>query len=246
MKPRTKVIFGIAFVFFGFLLLGESTGLFDPGEAMGLLFPFMMIGVGFWLIARRKRQSAPSSTASFYCPPTPPRDAEPDVDKMYQQQEQTQSTGKSASSPEDTSYRSSNYEQATTSESPSTDDSGKLKYSKSLGDMLIDFRGVNIHNVEISAGVGDLEIRLSGGVLSDGLNRIIISSFIGDIRIYAPADLPVFTHCSNFVGDIELMGKRASGFGNSIDSQTANYGSSPKKLYMACNSFIGDIRYFTI
>ncbi len=241
MKPKTKAFLGLAFVLVGILLLGESTGMFDPGQAMSLFFPFIMIAVGFWLIVRRKRQSAPSSNQSFYCPPTPPGSTGQDAGIG----EQTGSTGRSTADSRE-SYTSSNYDQATTSERPSADDSGKLKYSKTFGDMLIDFRGVSIHNVEISAGVGDLEIRLAGGELADGLNRIIVSSFIGDIRIYAPANLPVFTHCSNFVGDIELMGKRASGFGNSIDSQTANYQSSAKKLYVACNSFIGDIRYFTM
>ncbi|UCG60591.1 MAG: hypothetical protein JSV52_09665 [Candidatus Zixiibacteriota bacterium] len=110
--------------------------------------------------------------------------------------------------------------------------------------MFIDCTGVNLQNVEVSAGFGDVEIRLKGGILEQGLNRLIISSFIGDIRITAPADMAVFTHCSSFVGDIDVMGKRASGFGNSIDSQTANYQESEKKLYVACNCFIGDIKIY--
>jgi hypothetical protein len=241
MKPKTKAFWGLAFVLVGILLLGESTGMFDSGQAMSLLLPFIMIAVGLWLIVRRKRQSSSSTNQSFYCPPTPPGSSQ----MNFEAGEQTQGTDESARNSRESS-RPGNYEQTTTSERPSADEFGKLKYSKTFGDMLIDFKGVNIHNVEISAGVGDLEIRLSGGVLAEGLNRIIISAFVGDIRIYAPANLPVFTHCSNFVGDIELMGKRASGFGNSIDSQTADYQSSPKRLYVACNSFIGDIRYFTM
>jgi predicted membrane protein len=46
------------------------------------------------------------------------------------------------------------------------------------------------------------------------------------------------------VGDIDVMRRRASGFGNSIDSQTANYDSSAMKLYIACNNFIGDIKVY--
>jgi lia operon protein LiaF len=110
--------------------------------------------------------------------------------------------------------------------------------------MFIDCNGVSVQNVEVSAGFGDLEIKLHGVILGEGLNRLIISSFIGDIRIMAPSDMAVFTHCSNFVGDVEVMGKRASGFGNSIDAQTANYQDSDRKLYVACNSFIGDIKIY--
>ena len=112
--------------------------------------------------------------------------------------------------------------------------------------MFIDMSGVNMQNIEVSMFCGDLEIKLHGCILNEGLNRLIISSFIGDIRIFAPADLAVYAHSSNFVGDIEIFGKHTSGFGNNVDSQTPNYSNSSKKLYIANNSFIGDIKVFAI
>ncbi len=243
MKARTKLIWGIILVFFGIILLGESTGLFDAEELMSSIAPIGLIIFGLWLILRRKAKVPPSSAGGNYAPPPPPpppHSSDPYADPGDQQQ----SSETTSEQQQDSSHSSRNYEQPHMSESPSSDETGKIRYSKTFGDMYIDCNGVNLQNVEISAGVGDLELKLNGGVLGEGLNRLIISSFIGDIRITAPANLPIFTHCSNFVGDIELMGKRASGFGNSIDSQTADYQSSPQKLYVACNSFIGDIKIY--
>ncbi len=240
MKPKSKLIWGIILVAVGILLLGETTGLFSAEDLFGALIPLAFILIGLWLILRRKTQD---SAARFAAPPPPP--------PFYSQQAATPTSytaepkvEEQTDTKQDDSHSSRNYEQSRVAHSPKTDEPGKFKYSKTFGDMFIDCTGVNLQNVEVSAGFGDTEIRLHGGVLEDGLNRLIISSFIGDIRIVAPTGMAVFAHCSNFVGDVEVMGKRASGFGNSIDSQTVNYQESTKKLYVACNSFIGDIKVY--
>ena len=241
MKPRSKLIWGVILVAVGVLLLGETTGAFSAEDLFDVVFPLAIILLGVWLIFRRRS----ADKADRYAPPPPP----PPPSGAYEAPPVTEPTDDetraSAEGPEtDTSYTSRSWEEPPVTHSPSSDEAGKLKYSKTFGDMFIDCTGVNLQNVEVSAGFGDLEIRLTGGVLGEGLNRLIISSFIGDIRIYTSADIPIFAHCSNFVGDIEIMGKRASGFGNSIDSQTTNYQESARKLYVACNSFIGDIKFY--
>ncbi|MEW5995667.1 MAG: cell wall-active antibiotics response protein LiaF, partial [Candidatus Zixiibacteriota bacterium] len=84
------------------------------------------------------------------------------------------------------------------------------------------------------------------GRLTAGLNRLIISGFVGDIRIYVPVGMPHFVHCSNFIGDINAGGQKASGFSNTIESQTPDYDSAEAKLYIAANNFIGDIKVFVM
>lgn len=254
MKSRTRAIIGGSLIFVGILLVGESTGLYSGDELMQALIPIAFIAGGVWLIARRKKRDA-GKYPPGHGPYTPPRSSDAEtgeagVGDPYQQSQpsaetaEPSSTGISFDQPADTEPTPSGRDETKESESPESGESGKLRYRKTFGDMYIDLNGVSLQNIEISAGVGDMEIVLTGGVLSEGLNRIIISSFIGDIRIFASPDLPTFTHCSSFVGDIDVMKRRASGFGNSIDSQTANYESSSKKLYIACNNFIGDIRIY--
>jgi lia operon protein LiaF len=241
MKPRSKLIWGIVLVILGIILLGETTGAFSVEDLFDVVFPLALILIGVWLIFRRRS----TDKADRYAPPPPPPPPSATFEYPSESQPPADDTDTAAEGPQaESSHTSRNYEEPRMTHAPSSDEAGKLKYSKTFGDMFIDCVGVNLQSVEVSAGFGDLDIRLNGGVLGDGLNRLIISSFIGDIRIFAPADMPIFAHCSNFVGDIEIMGKRASGFGNSIDSQTTNYQESPKKLYVACNSFIGDIKFY--
>ena len=246
MKPKTRAIIGGFLIFIGILLVGESTGLYSPEDLMQTLMPILFIIGGIWLISRRKKQQSdqyPPGQAGF----PPPHSSQPDEGDIGEVG--SFSTGSERAkpfteeSPGDQSSSGSS-EQAKTTQSPEFEGSGKLRYRKTFGDMFIDLNGVSLQNIEISAGVGDVEIVLTGGTLEEGLNRIIISSFIGDIRIFASPDLPTFIHSSSFVGDIDVMRRRASGFGNSIDSQTANYDSSAMKLYIACNNFIGDIKVY--
>jgi len=121
-----------------------------------------------------------------------------------------------------------------------------MRYSKFLGDMYIDMNGVSLQNTEISLGIGDLEMRLHGGKLAPGLNRIVTSGFIGDLRVFMPKDMAYFVHCSNFVGDVEIAGRRASGLGNNLEGKSPDYDQAEEKIYIALNSFIGDIRVYTI
>lgn len=112
--------------------------------------------------------------------------------------------------------------------------------------MFINCSDVNLQNVEISVFIGDLEVNVAGGKLQSGLNRMIISGFLGDCLVLIPKDMPVYVHCSGFIGDVELLGKRGSGFGNAMDGQTPDYDSAASKLYVAANNFIGDIRVFRV
>jgi predicted membrane protein len=94
--------------------------------------------------------------------------------------------------------------------------------------------------------IGDIEVKLHGSKLAPGLNRMVISGFIGDVRVLAPPGMAVFAQCSSFIGDIELFGQRVSGFGNNIDGQTPDYDEAESKLYIASNSFIGDARIYVV
>ena len=123
---------------------------------------------------------------------------------------------------------------------------GRIKYSKILGDIYVDCQGIKLQNIVVSMGVGDIEMKLHGGTLEPGLNRMIVTGFVGDIRILIPEDMPVFVHSSCLIGDIHLFGNTTSGFSNDLDGQTADYNSSENKLYIAINHFIGDIKVHTV
>jgi predicted membrane protein len=227
---RKSMIFGLILVILGLLLFLSRFNI----DLFAFVFPVGLIALGAWFIMRhRDRERGARGDVNFQFQVG--EMAEPSVSAgAYSQSQAGQSASWSTRTKENWSTASPMAE------------AGRLKYSKFLGDMHIDCANVNLQNVEISMFVGDLQVNLKGGKLAPGLNRMIISGFLGDVMIFVPNGMPVYCHCSEFAGDLEVMGKRSSGFGNTLDSQTDNYESAEAKLYVAASHFIGDIRVFTV
>ena len=235
-----KWIAGFVLILLGALLLSRTMGFmhFTFGQMVGYLFPLFLIAVGLWVLARtRSRDQADraqeATTGQWAC--CPPQDSSASADRRYRtpppgQPDLPPPPGKGP-------RVSASPEQAT---------SGKVRYSKFIGDLYADCSGVELQNVEVSSFIGDVEVKLHGGRLAKGLNRMIISGFVGDVRILVPEGMQVLAQSSNFIGDIEMMGKRSSGFGNSLDAQTPGYSEAESKLYIASNHFIGDVRIYVV
>ncbi len=240
MSKKTLIL-GLILILIGIILLGRTLDIFylTFGEVFRFIVPIGIILLGVWLIIR-KRQEAERIRADIHV-------GQYGGSAGYEQP--VPGTSKSSSYAGGTDRtRAGDFAETEkqTSEQPQYNDSGKTKYSKVLGDMLIDCNNISLESVEVSSGLGDAEINLSGGRLAKGLNRLIISGFIGDIRLFAPKTMAIYTHCSNFVGDIDVAGKRSSGFGNNLDWQAENYSAAESKLYVAANNFIGDIKIYFV
>lgn len=237
MDKKTS-IFGIILVVLGALLLLSRFQI----HLFQFLLPAALIILGVWFIWR-KRNGDPSIPP----PPLP--------DGYYKAPGGTPTAGmpphsgpSTGPTPPPPPPRSAGYHYEGSSGPAAYPqmEGGKVKYSKFLGDMFIECQNVNMQNVEISMFAGDLQINLRGGKLAPGLNRMIVSGFLGDVMIFVPQGYPVFVHCSGFVGDLDLLGRRSSGFGNTLDAQTSEYDTTDSKLYIAVNNFVGDVRVYHV
>jgi predicted membrane protein len=234
-----KWIIGLILIVLGLLLLGQTLGFmfFSLRQILGYFFPLLLIALGLWLLARsRGREQADRVSATAGSP--------------FPEQPSTAS-GRRAVSPltpaADLPNMPPPIKEAThISATPAPGKGHKTRYNKFIGDMFVDCSGVDLQSVEIGSFIGDVEIKLHGGKLAPGLNRMIVSGFIGDVRVLVPEGMAVFCQGSNFIGDIEMMGRRSSGFGNSLDAQTPNYNDADAKLYIASNHFIGDVRVYIV
>ena len=247
-----KITFGLILILVGFILLGNSLDFFDfdAGDVIRFLLPFIFIGLGIKLIIKKKREEEKlrENVKSSYSQSEQKND-------NFQNNNHTRQTSSdynpetfaSQQAGQSTSTTSNNNSSKTSKASEAPHREGnKLKFSKILGDMYINFSNQPLENIDISCGIGDLEIKTEGGKLSQGLNRIIISGFIGDIRIFIPKTMPNFVQCSNFIGDIDMSGRRSEGFNNNIEHCSDDYNSAESKLFIQVNSFIGDVRIYHV
>ena len=232
-----KWIIGLVLIVLGLLLLGRSVGFihWSISQLIGYLLPLLLIALGLWLLARSRgrEQADRAQEGSPYPADQPPGPAVQRAAPVYAQASYIPNV-----SPVTETLRHS--------ASPEQGKGSKIRYNKFLGDMFVDCSGIDLQNVEIGSFIGDLEVKLHGGKLGRGLNRMIISGFIGDVRVLVPEGMAVFTQSSNFIGDIEMMGRRSSGVGNSLDAQTPGYNEAEAKLYIATNHFIGDVRVYIV
>lgn len=229
---RSSTIWGGILVLFGFLLLLNSLRI----NLFSLVVPVALMALGAWIVYRKSRPDEPNRSHANYS-----YNANQGV---YTATVTSREGTTRASATVHPTGETADRDKRTNEEARIFGD--KVKYSKFLGDMFINCENVNLQNVEISIFVGDLEINLAGGKLQPGLNRMIVSGFLGDCLVLIPRDMSAHVHCSGFIGDVELLGKRSSGFGNTIDSQTPDYDAATSKLYIAVNNFIGDIRVFRV
>ncbi len=254
-----KLIGGIILIIIGLLLLEDTFG-FDFFDQV---FPLILIGLGIAHIVRRRNQVMNSSADSHSYKfkqkmndiHSKAADFETKLDKKinnfeskiddFEQKihEKFNETNFSQNF-EDSDFHFNKSQEKKNSKSSFKN--GKVKYEKAFGDLFINCKGINVQNVVVSSAIGDIEIQMRDAVYADGLNRLIISHFIGDVLIYIPKEIPVFVNCSNFIGDVEAVGKRSTGFGNKVESYSTDYDSASRKLYIACSSFIGDIRIISV
>jgi predicted membrane protein len=230
MKNRTKLIIGLILILWGMSLIAQDYGIYHI--SFGNLVPYIFIAVGVWLIIRRRKMETITRMDREAKRTEPPMSSQPFRNESISVNIYTQKQ----------SEQKFEHAQTETTEQKFEERVNKIPYNKFFGDIFVNLNNIILECVEVSTFIGDIEVNLTGGVLKDGLNRIIISSFIGNIRIITTQDMPIFINSSNFIGDINCLGNQSSGFGNNIDAQTQNYESSSKKLYIASNCFIGDIK----
>lgn len=241
-----RLYVGLAMMVVGLLLLGRSTGLFEfsLGGLIRTVLPYGIIALGVWMIIRKRKaenQLQNQMQSEFRCDDTRTGN---DAATQTAAADPNQFARSQASGATPSNDSSSDGRQTYTQ--PNSGNGRQIKYAKYLGDMAISFENINIENVEVTMGVGDIEARLQGCKLSKGLNRIIISGFFGDVRIMIPKDIEYFVHASGFFGDIELGGQRTSGFGNTLEYQTDGYEAAESKVYIAISAFLSDIRIFQV
>jgi predicted membrane protein len=234
-----KWIIGLILIVLGLLLLGRTLGFmfFSFRQILGYFLPLFLIALGLWLLARsRGREQADRVSATAGSP--------------FAEQPSTVSERRTMP-PFTPAVDIPNMpppikEPTRISATPEPGKGHRTRYNKFIGDMFVDCGKVDLQNVEIGSFIGDVEIKLHGGILARGLNRMIISGFIGDVRVLVPEGMAVFCQGSIFIGDIEMMGRHSSGFGNSLEAQTPNYNDAEAKLYIASNHFIGDVRVYIV
>lgn len=112
-----------------------------------------------------------------------------------------------------------------------------------VGDVYLGHDYWKLENMNISLFIGDTVLDLTKADIPSGTTKLVISIFIGDVKIFIPADADVEASVvsSSFVGDKMVFEQRDEGLFKSISMKTPDYDQADKKLHIVVSQFIGDL-----
>lgn len=119
-----------------------------------------------------------------------------------------------------------------------------INKSAFIGDLYMGQEVFSLKPMNISAFIGDTVIDLTKAQIPYGETKIVISSFIGDVKVFVPEDmdLGVTVTTNSFIGDMSLLNQKRGGFLSSAQAETAHYREASKKVRVIVSVFIGDVK----
>ncbi|NMI02926.1 cell wall-active antibiotics response protein [Paenibacillus sp. SZ31] len=119
-----------------------------------------------------------------------------------------------------------------------------INKSAFIGDLYMGQEVFSLKPMNISAFIGDTVIDLTKAQIPYGETKIVISSFIGDVKVFVPEDmdLGVTVTTNSFIGDMSLLNQKRGGFLSSAQAETAHYHEASKKVRIIVSVFIGDVK----
>lgn len=119
-----------------------------------------------------------------------------------------------------------------------------INKSAFIGDLYMGQEVFTLKPMNISAFIGDTVIDLTKAQIPYGETKIVISNFIGDVKVFVPEDmdLGVTVTTNSFIGDMSLLNQKRGGFMSSAQAETAHYREAGKKVRIIVSVFIGDVK----
>jgi hypothetical protein len=111
-----------------------------------------------------------------------------------------------------------------------------------VGSYRPDLVGKEIRRAEFSHGMGDFDLDLTNVIFPEGENVVHASHGLGDLTVIVPRDLAVRVQARAGMGDVFVLGKRSEGIGPSVEFQSDDYTSVPRKLNIEANVGMGKVQ----
>lgn len=112
-----------------------------------------------------------------------------------------------------------------------------------MGDLFLGQDQWELRPMNISHFIGDTIIDLTRAHIPYGETKLNVSTFIGDVKVFAPSDidLEISVTSSSFIGDIEVFERSENGMLRSVHYESTEYAAAEKRIKLIVNMFIGDV-----
>ncbi len=241
----TGEILGLVLMVVGVLVLLGTLGA-DSGlsQALGWIWPLLIVGFGLWLVwdASNRRRAAPRAGwgppgVGQAAPGGPAGPAGP--------------TGASESAA--SGWSSGAWSSAGTSQDPwraRVSHSwgapgwawapGALRDHRFLGE--IEMAGpIQAGPMDIETFIGEVRLDLTRATFPEGETPIHVSAAIGEVRVLLPADIPASVRTSSLLGESEALGRVSGAFMGDARAETEDFAGATRRIRLEAQSLIGEV-----
>ncbi len=207
--------------------LGADAGL---GDALGWLWPLLIVGLGLWLVwdaGNRRHSSAPvRSSAWGHAVPA----HVPDGWGSAAGPLPGAHPGPAAPGSADQSGRSA----AVWARDP-----GVRRDRRVIGE--IEMAGpMQAGPMQIETFIGEVRLDLTQATFPDGETPIHVSTAIGEVRVLLPADVAASVRATSMLGDSEALGRTSGAFLGDARAETDGYSEATRRIRVEAQSLIGE------
>lgn len=112
-----------------------------------------------------------------------------------------------------------------------------------IGDVILGRDYWDLQPMSISHFIGDTIIDLTKANIPLGETKLVVSAFIGDVKMLVPADIDVeiAVTASSFIGDMNVLDRHEGGMFRNIRTETPYFRESERKIRLIVSAFIGDV-----
>lgn len=257
---------GFILLILGAHFLGNNLGYsyFSLRDLFRYAVPVALIGGGLYVLLSpirrdRKHDQRTKEEDEYKVPPAPPVEPAPlysDLDQQFEQK--FGSTAKNEDQKKEQKYgfdskmkepineageRGQNY-YGDNNHREGHFHGARINKSTFIGDIRLGDDYYELKPTNISQFIGDTVIDLTRAQIPYGETRIHISSFIGDIKVFAPKDMDIgiMVTSNSFIGDMDVLSNSKHGFMGNAVAETPGYREAGKKVRIIISVFIGDVK----
>ncbi|WP_280769271.1 cell wall-active antibiotics response protein LiaF [Salipaludibacillus daqingensis] len=115
-----------------------------------------------------------------------------------------------------------------------------------IGDISLGKQAWEPDGMDISMGIGSIEIDLTKAILKEGDNILDVSSWIGSVEIYVPKEMAVQANVHVKAGEVTLFNDSHAGTGRSAAYTSPGFHQAERKLLLDVDLSIGDVEVLTV
>jgi lia operon protein LiaF len=111
-----------------------------------------------------------------------------------------------------------------------------------VGDLSVGGQPWALKDMSLFNGIGDVRVNFTTAHVEDGLYRLRVDAWIGDVRILVPESVKLRVDAKVGIGDVLVFNDSATGTGRAIAYQDPDYEQASKRIDLSVDLKIGDIQ----